>query len=152
MASRVNDTFWDVAVRNFSIRRNTHRCLASLKSMKFRMAIISNHHNPQALVDHLDRLRISSYFSPIIISASVGYRKPDPQIFNECLASLGVNERRAIYVGDSLVYDVEGAKGAGIRSILVSDDVSDSLADESTARPDFTIHDFMEIPGIVSSL
>lgn len=152
MASRVNDMFWDVAVRNFTIRKNTRRCLASLKSMNFRMAIVSNHHHPQALVDHLDRLRISSYFSRIFISASVGYRKPDPQIFNECLAWLGVNKRQAIFVGDSLVYDVEGARRAGIRSILVSDDVSDNLGDESSVHPDFTIHDLMEIPEIVSSL
>ena len=150
MASRLNDTFWDLAVRNFAIRKNVRRCLVRLKSMNVRMAIVSNHHNPQALLDHLDRLRISSYFSRVFISASVGYRKPDPQIFNECLAWLGVDRRQAIFVGDSREYDVEGARRAGMRSILVSDDVSGDPTGESTVHPDFHIHDFMEIPEIIS--
>jgi putative hydrolase of the HAD superfamily len=152
MASSVNDVFWRAAVKNFGIRKSTRPCLAKLKAMNLQTAIVSNHHNPDALLQHLDRLRISPYFSCVFISASVGYRKPDSRIFDDCLSQLGVKRHQAVFVGDSLEYDVEGAKRAGIRSILLTDETLQNQRSESGICPDFIINDLKEVPKIVSSL
>jgi putative hydrolase of the HAD superfamily len=152
MARNVNDVFWRAAVKNFAIRKSTRPCLAKLKKMNLQTAIVSNHHNPDALLQHLDRLRLSPYFACVFISASVGYRKPGSRIFNDCLSQLGVEKQQAVFVGDSLEYDVEGAKRAGIRSILLTDEMLQNQRSESGTCPDFTINDLMEVPKIVSSL
>jgi putative hydrolase of the HAD superfamily len=53
----------------------------------------------------------------IIDSHLVGIEKPDPRIFHLALGALGVAPERAIYVGDSVKFDVMGATGAGLYAI-----------------------------------
>jgi putative hydrolase of the HAD superfamily len=50
----------------------------------------------------------------IIDSHVVGLRKPDPAIFQHALRATGVRPGEAMHVGDSLVADVAGARGAGL--------------------------------------
>ncbi|MGH2846875.1 MAG: HAD family hydrolase [Thermoleophilaceae bacterium] len=56
---------------------------------------------------------------PVVTSAEVGAAKPDPAIFRHALEVVGVEAADAVHVGDSLENDVEGARGAGIRPVLV---------------------------------
>jgi putative hydrolase of the HAD superfamily len=153
IANRSNSTFWDATVRNFVIRENAHTSLAELRSMDLDLAVVSNHHNPESLAKHLRELRLLPYFSHVFASAQVGFRKPDPRIIQRCLSSLRVNREQAIFVGDSREYDVEVARRAGLRSILVSDEASENRVEGSTgADPDFTINDLGEVPKIVSRI
>jgi putative hydrolase of the HAD superfamily len=65
----------------------------------------------------LDLLGIRDYFDVTLISAEVGYEKPDPLIFLLALEALGVEAEEAIYVGDHPRNDVEGADFAGITPV-----------------------------------
>jgi len=54
----------------------------------------------------------------VVDSAVVGVAKPDPAIFGIALAALGVPaSERVLYVGDSLRYDVTGARAAGLQPV-----------------------------------
>jgi putative hydrolase of the HAD superfamily len=53
----------------------------------------------------------------VIDSAVVGVAKPDPAIFGFALRAAGVDPDQAIFVGDSVSLDVQGALRAGIRGI-----------------------------------
>ena len=53
----------------------------------------------------------------IIDSSVVGIRKPDPRIFHIALETLGMGPDEVIHIGDSVRFDVEGARAAGIRPI-----------------------------------
>jgi putative hydrolase of the HAD superfamily len=53
----------------------------------------------------------------IIDSHHVGVEKPDPRIFEIALAIVGVEADRAIHIGDSVRFDVVGARNAGVRPI-----------------------------------
>jgi epoxide hydrolase-like predicted phosphatase len=152
VAAQAADAFWGVAKRNFVLRKSTRPTLKKLKAMKLRLAVISNHHYPKALTEHLAELRIASYFSKVYASAKAGLRKPDPRFFEMCLASIKVHPREAIYIGDSLEYDVEGANRAGMYTILVSGRLSSSRKDETGVSPDFVVHDLLEVPQIVTFL
>jgi putative hydrolase of the HAD superfamily len=55
----------------------------------------------------------------IVDSFILGTAKPDPAIFHHAAALLGVEPRRAIHVGDSVRYDVQGARAAGVHPIHV---------------------------------
>lgn len=48
----------------------------------------------------------------------IGYAKPDPRIFGDAIAALGVAPERVAYVGDSYVNDVGGAQAAGLVPLL----------------------------------
>jgi putative hydrolase of the HAD superfamily len=151
IATKADEAFWTTATKNFVLKRSARPVLRKLKAMKLNMAILSNHHYPRAEIEHLNRLRIASYFSRIMISAQEGLRKPDPRFFAMCLASMNVRPRQAVFVGDSLTYDVEGAKRAGMYSVLVASDAA-AREDESSVVPDFVVHDLLEVPQVVSSL
>jgi putative hydrolase of the HAD superfamily len=50
----------------------------------------------------------------IIDSTIVGVAKPAAEIFHHALEPLGVQPDRAVYVGDTVRYDVRGARAAGL--------------------------------------
>jgi putative hydrolase of the HAD superfamily len=50
----------------------------------------------------------------IIDSGVVGVSKPESAIFRHALDPIGVQPERALYVGDTLRYDVRGARAAGL--------------------------------------
>jgi putative hydrolase of the HAD superfamily len=50
----------------------------------------------------------------IVDSTVFGKEKPDPTIFWHATEQLGVGPERAMYVGDSVRYDVVGARAAGV--------------------------------------
>ena len=53
----------------------------------------------------------------IIDSSVVGIRKPDPGIFHLALETLDLGPDEVVHIGDSVRFDVAGARAAGIRPI-----------------------------------
>ena len=153
IAREANDAFWRVIAENYRLRAGTGSALKQLKEMGIPMAVVSNHHNGRALRDHLDELAISSYFSNVVVSSELAYRKPDPRIFRKCLAALGVQERESVFVGDSLANDIAGAKATGMLAVLVVKPHREVVPDEvSAVTPDYTVRDLRDVPKIVNRL
>jgi len=59
-------------------------------------------------------------FDAVVISGEVGLGKPDPGVFEDVLARLGVEPEAAVMVGDSWERDVLGALGAGMAAVWVA--------------------------------
>ena len=55
----------------------------------------------------------------VVDSHVVGVAKPDPRIFAPALAALGTPPERVAYIGDSVTMDVNGARAAGLRPVLL---------------------------------
>ena len=55
----------------------------------------------------------------VVASANVGADKPAPQVFERALELCGCEPGEALHVGDSPVADVEGARAAGMRAVLI---------------------------------
>jgi putative hydrolase of the HAD superfamily len=55
----------------------------------------------------------------ILDSTVIGVAKPDPRIFEMALDALAVPAAHAIHVGDTPGADVDGARAAGVRPVLV---------------------------------
>lgn len=68
----------------------------------------------------LARAGLDELLDDAVSSAAVGVVKPDPALFVEALRRAGVGAEHAVHVGDSLAADVEGARAAGIRPVLVA--------------------------------
>ena len=83
------------------------------------MAVVSNVSVHDLAVESLKRLGLLGYFKAVVTSAQVGWRKPHPAIFAEALRRLDCAPSEAVFVGDDPVADVEGAKGVGMKAVLV---------------------------------
>jgi putative hydrolase of the HAD superfamily len=55
----------------------------------------------------------------VIDSEVVGVEKPDPKIFSFALDVLGIAADRCLYVGDTVAFDVVGARAAGLWPVHV---------------------------------
>ena len=54
-----------------------------------------------------------------MISSQVGYAKPDAGIFQAALTRHKLSPEETLFVGDTPDADVAGAKGAGIKGVLL---------------------------------
>jgi HAD superfamily hydrolase (TIGR01549 family) len=85
---------------------------------RFRLGIVSNFYGNLERV--CDDFGISKHVGVLVDSAVVGFEKPDPRIFRAALDALEVSPEHAVFVGDSLPRDMEGARGLGMAHIYVS--------------------------------
>jgi putative hydrolase of the HAD superfamily len=68
----------------------------------------------------LEVIGLHHHFEYALASAKFGRAKPDPAIFLEACAAMGVAPEDAVYVGDDLRLDVLGAQGAGLRAVWMN--------------------------------
>ena len=94
------------------------RVLDELKRQGLIVAVISNTEDGR-LRDSLTAAGISDRFDLLVDSHLVGYRKPDPAIFQFALSVLKLQAYEAAYVGDSYVHDALAAQKTGLRGILL---------------------------------
>ena len=71
------------------------------------------------LLGILGSLGLTQYFEFVVVSAIVGRAKPAADVFEYALERAGVSAAEAVYVGDSYIADVLGARGAGLLPVLV---------------------------------
>ncbi len=99
------------------VYQDTISSLKRWQHMDISLGIISNFDSRIYAV--LDALNLRQYFQTITISAEAGAAKPDPLIFKTALQKHGCMAQDAWHVGDSHKDDIKGAKGAGLRGILI---------------------------------
>jgi HAD superfamily hydrolase (TIGR01662 family) len=96
--------------------------LRILRDAGYRLAVVSNW---QCGLRHFcTELGLGETFAHIVVSAEVGIEKPSPEIFHDACSRMGVAPHRVLHVGDSVVDDIEGARGAGMQPLLVWRDES----------------------------
>lgn len=113
-------TMADRAMVVFSEARNLvtpfDDVLPSLQRLrdKFTLGTISN-----GFAD-LDAIGLASHFTVSVAAHRIGIGKPDPAIFLRACEQLQIAPADAIYVGDDLQLDIEGAQNAGLRAIWIN--------------------------------
>jgi putative hydrolase of the HAD superfamily len=65
----------------------------------------------------IERAGLTDLLDTIVISSEVGMRKPEPGIFRHALDELGVDPLAAMFVGDRLDTDVQGAANVGMTTV-----------------------------------
>jgi len=71
------------------------------------------------LVPLLHAHEVSRHLDFVVASAAVGTAKPHPDIFRYALDRAGLQPSDVLYVGDSYVSDVLGARTVGIAAVLI---------------------------------
>ena len=120
------DEFFDHVFRVFEDHRSwrlfpeTVSTLTRLKERDLELGIISNFDS--RLFTVLRGLGIAEAFDTVTISSLAQAAKPAPQIFHLALEKHAVDPEEALHIGDSLRDDVEGAKKAGLHTVLLDRD------------------------------
>ncbi len=91
--------------------------LPDLKDAGVTLGVISNWDS--RLPATLKNMGLAQYFDFILPSATIGSAKPDGKIFQEALRLAEVEAEDACHIGDEIRTDVQGARDAGIDSILI---------------------------------
>jgi HAD superfamily hydrolase (TIGR01549 family) len=81
----------------------------------------------------------------VVYAGDLDRRKPHEAPFEAALAALAVEPERALYVGDSLAYDVAGAQNAGLQAAWLDD--GDGPADY---EPEFTLESLADLPEVLA--
>ena len=100
-----------------NVRERTVETLEELRRRGYRLGVISNADGRAE--EALDVAGLRGHFELVVDSGLVGIDKPDPRIFHLALERMGVHPRDAVYVGDIYEIDVQGARAAGMRAILI---------------------------------
>jgi putative hydrolase of the HAD superfamily len=95
----------------------TIEVLTEVKKLSLKLGVISNFDDRAYSV--MRSLNILQFFDSVTLSSETGYCKPDREIFDAAVRSLGVPASEVLLVGDSLHDDVEAAMNAGLPAVLV---------------------------------
>lgn len=92
-----------------------------------------------------EKHRLHKPFNQITLSFETSLLKPHPKIFNLTLKKLGVKPKETVMVGNSIKLDVEGAKRAGIKSILIDRENKHGKFNKADAK----IHSLEELTDLI---
>jgi putative hydrolase of the HAD superfamily len=107
--------FTDVA--NYRLFPDAVPVLEKLRDARLLLGLISNFE--EWLEQLLEGVQVTTFFDAVVISGVEGVEKPDPRIFRLGLERIGARAEEAVYVGDSVVYDVEPAQAVGMTGVLL---------------------------------
>lgn len=89
-----------------------------------RVALLSNYVE-RWVYRFLDKHNIRKYFHSVVVSSSIGVRKPNPEAFKIAAKEINVPLENCIYVGDS-VCDLEVCRRLGIRPVFIPGEETDN--------------------------
>lgn len=89
--------------------------LQALKEKGILIGLISNCYFEEATV--IRNSELFPYFDGVYLSCEQGVKKPDEEIFRRCMEELSVQPEECVYVGDGGSYELETAKGLGMKAV-----------------------------------
>ncbi len=130
---------------------DAYHTLDQLKARGYKLGIISNARDAANVHRLIDNAQLRSWFDPILISADVGVRKPNPRIFKVLLDKWQLSPDEVIMVGDMLGADVLGAHNANMRGVWATMQAARSAneAHSDTIIPDARIDSLSQLIGLL---
>jgi putative hydrolase of the HAD superfamily len=116
--------------------------LRELASRGLKIGLISNSHRP--LASFQQHFELEGLITAAVSSSEHGFMKPHPSIFIAAMTLAGVEAGESMMVGDSLSHDIDGARRAGMRGVLVH------RSDDPAPRTDVpVIRSMTELPALL---
>lgn len=125
--ARIPERLWETAekiyynwIYNIPEIDGMRELVEDLKRKGFKLLLLSN--ISVYFAEHKSEIPILKYFDDCIFSATCGYTKPQPQIFQYLCSENNINPRETIFIDDSII-NIKGAENYGIKSYLFNGDV-----------------------------
>jgi HAD superfamily hydrolase (TIGR01549 family) len=139
------NVFFQDYVDSLEFRPCTEKLIKRIKE-NCKLGLVSNFTYAPVIYASLRKLGINQFFDAVLVSDENGWRKPHKQIFIEALQKLHVTAEEAVFIGDSPLEDIKGAKEIGMKTVFVQSQFY-SLKDlqDSREKPDFVAGDLHQI-------
>lgn len=133
---------------------DVYEVLDRLQRDGYRLGLISNAGDEEDVQRLIDQARLRPYFDPILVSASIGLRKPNPAVFWRVLHAWRLAPEEVVMVGDTLASDILGAQNAGLHQIWLTAqaDSRSNHAHAETITPEATARSLAELPPLIRRL
>lgn len=102
---------------HFVLYKDVLSTLGVLKERNLILGLLTNATRETVAVQ--EKLGLKPYLEFVVTSEEAGADKPDPKIFLMALERAGVKAADAMHVGDQYDIDIAGARGAGIKPIMI---------------------------------
>lgn len=112
----------------------------------FKLAALSDAQSAWAIPE-IRAVGIDHYFSPIVVSGDLGFRKPDKRIFELALNGMGLSPQNVLFVGNDMYRDVYGARECGMKTVFFSS--NQGRKSMEGVEPDYIIYRFAELRNAI---
>jgi putative hydrolase of the HAD superfamily len=129
---------WEPLFTRIRTFRYVKETLDALRDGGLKLGVLSDFPPEQKLLN----LGLGGYWEAVLCSEVTGRLKPDPLPFISLAEALGTDADRILYVGNSVSYDIVGAKRAGMKAALVT---SPWTSRRSRGNADFTFSDYRQL-------
>ncbi|MBR2904701.1 MAG: HAD family hydrolase [Lentisphaeria bacterium] len=144
----------DIASRVFRAASRHH--LALYDGVKDILDIFKNKYKMGAVSDgqklwaepELAGCSLEEYFSFVLVSGFLGYRKPDKRMFEMAIEKMGLPPEEILFIGNDMYRDVYGAKNAGLKCVFFKSNQGDHSF--HGVEPDYIIYHFRELVNAVN--
>ena len=146
------DAEHEVWLPAYSVLASAEALLEALQARSIKTALVANAWPDPGRVLRADAAAFgfAERLDLMVFGEELGIRKPAPEIFLHALNALGVEAEAAIYVGDDLVNDVQGAADVGMTTVQAmwfrADDSPQPI------EPDYLAFTPMDVLNIVRRL
>ncbi len=106
---------WEPLFKKIKVFSHVHETLKAFKDAGLKLGLLSDF-PPEQKIEYLG---LSGYWDVVLCSEEVNHLKPDPAPFLKLSELLSVPPERILYVGNSVSYDIIGAKGVGMKTALI---------------------------------
>ncbi len=131
LARRINEQWFDYA--DLQVFPDAAQILEELRRRGVKLGVVTN-----ALAEEIQKmfkkLNLNNIFDIAVGCDACKKAKPSREIFCYALDRLKVRPENAVFVGDSVKYDYEGAKEVGMKTMLISRDGDAPVGVESVTN------------------
>lgn len=99
-------------------------------------------------VPELKSCSLEEYFSFVLVSGDLGFRKPDQRMFDMAAEKMALPKEEILFIGNDMYRDIYGAKTAGIKSVFFRSNQGDH--DFHGAEADYIIYHFRELINAIN--
>jgi 2-haloalkanoic acid dehalogenase type II len=110
------DELWEYA--DLEVYPDVMETLTQLKAKGVKTGVITNGLK-RDYEKILDKLRLTDFFDVVVGIDTLNKAKPDKEIFLHAVDMLDVCPEQVVFIYDSVKYDYEGAKHAGLKPLLI---------------------------------
>ncbi len=119
-----------------------------LKEIKAKKGLITN--GPREIQwEKIRKFGLEDFFDYIAVSGEIAKSKPESEIFRFVLKKLESTPEESLYVGNVPELDVQGAKSAGLISVLINRGDECAPDDIFKHDPDYVIGDLRDLLDII---
>ncbi len=127
---------------------NQTRTVLAALSEHYPLTLVSNFYGNLKAV--LSDFSLDTYFTHVVESAIVGYRKPDPRIFQAAIDLQDAAPDEILVVGDSYTKDILPAHSLGCLTAWLNPTEKVSASSDKENEATYTIHNLDQLQSLLS--